>query len=256
MAEQVVEHNHAVYSASSETYDAGRGDWFANDRVRMRRDIESMVERCPVPTKDMRVADLGCGTGHAAVCLAEAGARRVTAVDFIEDFVELTCQRLAAAGADDIESHCSDIGSYVRSTQQTYDLVCFSNSLQFCPDHVEIVDHVASNLIRPGGFLYITGTRLIHRGLRKRWERLHSAFDYKLYRMRTGYVAPRAAQPSVNYEVSATGLATTLQQQGFDVQIDRYKTFHTALFQNLARFTRPVGFFSLLAQRPVAAASS
>jgi predicted TPR repeat methyltransferase len=82
------------------------------------------------------IVDLGCGNGDWTVALA-ARARRLTAVDFTEPFLELVRQRLAglprAPGAElELELTCADLGSYTFA--RPCDLVVAGAVLQYLGD--------------------------------------------------------------------------------------------------------------------------
>lgn len=82
------------------------------------------------------IVDLGCGNGDWTVALA-ARARRLTAVDFTEPFLELVRQRLAGlqgslpAGLE-LEFTCADLGGYTFA--RPCDLVVAGAVLQYVGD--------------------------------------------------------------------------------------------------------------------------
>lgn len=49
-------------------------------------------------TSPVSIADIGCGTGASAICLAKALNARITAVDFLPDFIQVLEQRVAQEG--------------------------------------------------------------------------------------------------------------------------------------------------------------
>ncbi len=52
-------------------------------------------------SRSLNIADIGCGTGASALQLAQALDARVTAVDFLPEFIEVLAANTGAAGLDD-----------------------------------------------------------------------------------------------------------------------------------------------------------
>jgi ubiquinone/menaquinone biosynthesis C-methylase UbiE len=60
----------------------------------------------------LRIADIGCGTGASTLTLARRLGGRITAVDFLQEFLDVLVEQAAAAGLDDrIETHCGPMES-------------------------------------------------------------------------------------------------------------------------------------------------
>ncbi|HET6612090.1 MAG TPA: methyltransferase domain-containing protein [Kofleriaceae bacterium] len=131
------------------------GDWspalyerFAKERERPFRDLLALVE----PRPQMRVIDLGCGTGKATQILADTvGAPSVMAVDSSEAMLaearKLADPRLSLVRAD--------IADHVRALPAgSVDLVFSNAALQFLPDHPALLAAIARALA-PGGQIAI-----------------------------------------------------------------------------------------------------
>jgi len=55
----------------------------------------------------LKIADIGCGTGASTLCLARLLNAQITAVDFLQDFLDLLEERASNAGlADSISTLC------------------------------------------------------------------------------------------------------------------------------------------------------
>lgn len=62
------------------------------------------------PSQPLEIADIGCGTGASTLCLARQLKARITAVDFLEDFLEILQNRAAEAGLrDSITTRCASM---------------------------------------------------------------------------------------------------------------------------------------------------
>lgn len=104
------------------------------------------------------VVDLGCGNGDWTVALA-ARARRLTAVDFTEPFLELVRQRLASLShSAELELVRADLGSY--SFQRPCDLVVAGAVLQYIGDAelAALLTRARSALSPRRGALYLRAT--------------------------------------------------------------------------------------------------
>lgn len=108
------------------------------------------------------IVDLGCGNGDWTVALA-ARARRLTAVDFTEPFLELVRQRLAELPADrprpaELELTCADLGSYAFS--RPCDLVVAGAVLQYLGDAelAGLLARIRAALLPRRGALYLRAT--------------------------------------------------------------------------------------------------
>ena len=53
------------------------------------------------PSASLRIADIGCGTGSSAILLARLLSARITAVDFLQDFLEALENRAEKMGLSD-----------------------------------------------------------------------------------------------------------------------------------------------------------
>ncbi len=114
------------------------------------------------------VVDLGCGNGDWTLALA-GKARRLTAVDFTEPFLERVRQRLAATSASpssssaspsraEVELICSDLGSY--QLAGPCDLVVAGAVLQYLGDAevAQLLSRIASALRPRRGAFYLRAT--------------------------------------------------------------------------------------------------
>ncbi|HET7266629.1 MAG TPA: class I SAM-dependent methyltransferase [Oleiagrimonas sp.] len=61
--------------------------------------------------KPKRVIDLGCGSGHAALRIAAAGAEAVTAVDVSPRMLETVAEQASAQGLDNIATRQTDVAA-------------------------------------------------------------------------------------------------------------------------------------------------
>ena len=79
----------------------------------------AMVDR----TAPLKVADIGCGTGASTLVLARLLNARITAVDFIQDFLTLLRERAENAGV----------------AERISTLACSMDSLPFADEDLDII---------------------------------------------------------------------------------------------------------------------
>lgn len=104
------------------------------------------------------VVDLGCGNGDWTVALA-ARARRLTAVDFTEPFLDLVRQRLAALPLTaELDFVCADLAGY--QFQRPADLVVAGAVLQYVGDTeiAALLTRVRDTLRPRRGAFYLRAT--------------------------------------------------------------------------------------------------
>jgi SAM-dependent methyltransferase len=134
----------------------------------------------------LKIADLGCGTGASAIVLARLLNARVTAVDFLPEFLELVRARAAAFGvADNVTT-----------------LECSIDDLPFTPGEFDVLwsEGAIYNIgfakgvgewrrfLKPGGILvaseitWLTGSRPAE--LQDHWDREYPEIDTASAKMR------------------------------------------------------------------------
>lgn len=108
---------------------------FAAERAKAFDDLVSLIER----RSDMRVVDLGCGTGELTDRLATAlDAVQVLGIDSSETMLERA--RVRARGGLHFEQ--GDIATWI--PEQTWDLVFSNAALHWIPDHPALFGRLAA----------------------------------------------------------------------------------------------------------------
>ena len=133
----------SLYREFAERHEA-RHWWF----VGRRRIIASVLEDLLGPRKDLRILDIGCGTGGMLPLLSAYG--RVTGIDPAEAAIRYSRQRYASMA----ELLQVDFPREVPAGGN-YDLVTLFDVLEHLDDDARALDAAAS-LLRPGGWLLIT----------------------------------------------------------------------------------------------------
>ena len=127
-------------------WDPERYALFAAQRAEPFWDLVRLVE---TDTTLDRVVDLGCGGGELTVAFAQrSGVRRVVGVDSSPAMLE----KANAHDVGGVRFEYGDIASWC--APGTYDLVFANASLQWVPDHAEVLERWARSL-RPGGQLAV-----------------------------------------------------------------------------------------------------
>jgi len=141
----------SIYEAYAPIYDAIRQGSFAEDLTR------HILASAPTPPG--RALDLACGTGAAALVLADAGAR-VVGVDRSQDMLRIARARALDRGLP-VRWVAADIRRLSRSPAArgtlrpgSFDLItCLYDSLNYLGGHEDLaaVCAGAARLLRPGG---------------------------------------------------------------------------------------------------------
>lgn len=116
----------------------------------------------------MQIADLGCGTGHIGIIMAQRVGEngKVTAVDIMEDKLESIRVRAKEAGLNNLETVHADL-EVLGSTglaDNSQDLAVLVNILFQSQKKSEILRE-AKRLLRPGGMLIIVDWKKAAGGL-------------------------------------------------------------------------------------------
>ncbi len=101
--------------------------------------------------QDLRVADIGCGTGRNTVYLCEAGAS-VTATDFTP---EMIAQAIEKAKDQEVRFVTHDLAEGFPFANDAFDRVLCCLVLEHIPD-LDVVIGEMARICRPGGFILIS----------------------------------------------------------------------------------------------------
>ncbi|MBN1511584.1 MAG: methyltransferase domain-containing protein, partial [Phycisphaerae bacterium] len=108
------------------------------------------------PPGTLGVLDAGCGTGHQAIAMAQAGYR-MTGLDRSEAMLRVASQRAADAGVHIAWSGCAFDALNESVTHRFDGLYCIGNSLAAAGSEAAVrsaIDNFAA-VLRPGGRLFI-----------------------------------------------------------------------------------------------------
>ncbi|MCL7488107.1 MAG: class I SAM-dependent methyltransferase [Desulfobulbaceae bacterium] len=142
----------------------------------------AMIER----TDPLKVADIGCGTGASTLVLARLLNAQITAVDFLQDFLDLLNERAESAGVADRIST----------------LACSMDNLPFANEELDVIwsEGAVYNIgfekgvaewqrfLKPGGLLvtseitWLTDSRPAE--LQKHWDSEYPEIDLASTKMR------------------------------------------------------------------------
>ena len=132
---------------TADTWNPEQYDHFRDERSRPFFDLADLVQRQP----EMRVLDLGCGSGRLTAWLhRRLGARETLGIDSSAAMLSQSAeQRDEAAGLRFVEA---DIADYQPDAR--FDLVFSNAALQWLPDHESLFPRVAE-WVAPGGQLAV-----------------------------------------------------------------------------------------------------
>lgn len=149
----------------------------------------AMVDR----TAPIKIADIGCGTGASTLFLARLPGARITAVDFLQDFLDVLEERAERAGlSDKITTLCRSMDDLPFDDEE-YDVIWSEGAIY----NIGFAKGVAgwNRFLKKGGRLvvseitWLTGSRPPE--LQKYWESEYPEIDVASAKMaaleRNGY---------------------------------------------------------------------
>ena len=131
------------YARWSETYDTQDNPLIVLE--------EPLVRSLLGDVRELRVADIGCGTGRHTLYLAEAGAR-VTAVDFAP---EMMAQTIGKTKKHDVRFVTHDLTGRFPFDNDSFDRVLCCLVLEHFSDLDSVIGEMG-RICRPGGFVIIS----------------------------------------------------------------------------------------------------
>ena len=149
---------HQGYARWSETYDAQDNPLTILEKPLIRALLGNV--------QGLSVADIGCGTGRHAVCMAKAGAQ-VTAIDFSQEMMARAIERTRDWN---IQFVAHDLTERLPFADSTFDRVLCCLVLEHIADLHGLIAEMA-RICRPGGFILISDLHpaMFLRGLRARF---------------------------------------------------------------------------------------
>jgi trans-aconitate 2-methyltransferase len=123
-------------------WDPTQYERFKNERAQPFRDLAALIE----PRPNMRIVDLGCGTGELTRELHEQlSASETLGIDSSESMLQ------KASPSSTLHFQCGDIASF---TDRPFDLVFSNAALHWIPDHEHLFARLMS-LLAPNGQLAV-----------------------------------------------------------------------------------------------------
>jgi ubiquinone/menaquinone biosynthesis C-methylase UbiE len=134
----------SIYDEAARDYEDASRDYWQYVPVRT-------VERLALNAGE-RVLDVPCGSGPAVLAAAERVGRSggVVGIDYAEQMVAITREKVRAAGLDNVELSVADMTALDPATVGSFDGIVCSLGLFFVEDMPALVRSL-SGLLRPGG---------------------------------------------------------------------------------------------------------
>jgi ubiquinone/menaquinone biosynthesis C-methylase UbiE len=241
----------------------------------LNEDLESIVSMLSSTVGgDINALDACGGSGNVALKLLKRGAR-VTLCDVSSEMIKIFESKCQDEGFVS-KSVNADIGSFLSSTDERFDLITFSSALHHLYDYTAIL-RLASNRLNPGGMIYTVfdGTRhgfvensilmidyLTFKSLNHLSD-LPGTFLRKLRRMKAGYLRESAPKGGLQLTPENIGiladyhdysgiddfaLVQEMRRHGFEVVWhERYPETRYSFFRFiLTLLKRPTSFKLLL----------
>jgi len=115
---------------------------------------DMLIAQLPKPEREVRVLDIGCGTGHLLRQLLDRGYRADGVIP-AKDLGDAVRQRLAGyAGSPPRIFECRLEDLPVEECRRRYDVALFSESFQYVPLSASLP--IVQSILKPGGLLLIS----------------------------------------------------------------------------------------------------
>ena len=103
---------------------------------------------------DMKILELGCGTGTTAINNAPF-VKHIDAIDISENMIDIGRNKANKAGVDNISFSCSALMEFNADTHH-FDAVLGMHVLHLLPDRQAVLEEIA-RIVKPGG-VFISNT--------------------------------------------------------------------------------------------------
>lgn len=195
---------------ASSVWNPAQYERFRDERSQPFFDLLALVR----PRPDMRVIDLGCGTGELTRRMHEQlGARATLGIDSSETMLA----KSAAVAGDGLTFQRQDIGTLAAT--ERYDLVFSNAALQWLPGHVELLARLTALVAEGGQLAFQVPANDDHPSHQTAAE---VAGEPPFRTALGGYTRPRTVLPPETY-------AALLHRQGYREQHVRLQVYGHAL---------------------------
>ncbi|TXS93899.1 methyltransferase domain-containing protein [Parahaliea maris] len=174
----------------------------------------------------LAIADIGCGTGASTLALASLLNAHITAVDFLQDFLDVLESRAQSVGvADRIDTLCASMED-LPFVAEAFDVIWSEGAIYNMGFQKGVADW--RNYLKPGGLLvvseltWLTGTRPAE--IQRYWDSIYPEIDLASAKIRMleqsgyaplGYFAlPEQCWRENYYHPLQTGFGDFLERNG------------------------------------------
>jgi SAM-dependent methyltransferase len=277
---KVVEANRRFYERFAGLYEST--ETHLNDPRAQRMlesDLDAILQAIGRPPDKVRALDACGGSGTVAVKLLDRGVD-VTVCDVSEELLAY-CKATCADHGLEPTIVCGDVGEFLATTTDTWDLIVFSSALHHL-ENIRLVLRLSLDRLAPGGLLFTVFDPTSRRGglagalifldylifrLHRRRGELPASVARRLRRTvdRLGRQSPAEStvpelteanlgiltEYHVERGIDDIGLANDLADIGFEVVgHERYVSARFALTRRLLSLLHEVTAFKLLLRRP------
>lgn len=132
-------------------------------------------------SKNIKILEIGAGTGNVTLKLLDMGFKNITCVDISKDMLNILRKKLSDYKID-INLVVSDIDSYLNNNSKKSDLIIMSSVLHHLPDYIKTLRTMRKNLSN-NGKIYATHEPMPPSGLNK-VVKIILKIDYLFYMLR------------------------------------------------------------------------
>jgi ubiquinone/menaquinone biosynthesis C-methylase UbiE len=118
----------------------------------LQKDLDAILTRLHEPGNQLLALDACGGSGNASLKLLKRHVN-VTLCDISSELIELFKEKCLKQGYTNYSTVCKEIGEYLSTTTQKFDLIVFCSALHHIEDYTSILRLAAKHLKR-NGYIY------------------------------------------------------------------------------------------------------
>jgi len=225
--------------------------------------IEKVFNRAASFGNAPKILDMGAGEGTATLPFLELGGE-VTAVDSSEDQLKMLqnkCTKFSHA----LDIRCIDICEFLKSEDNTYDIVMFNSFLHHIPDYIDLLGKTMP-VLKSGGCIYSFQDPMYYDSV-KIIDSIYSNLAYFFWRIcqddafrgmwrwlrrRAGIYKEHSVHDNAEYHVVRNGvnqieIKEFLENNSFKCELVPYFSTQNGFFQILGDFFKFKNTFAIIA---------
>lgn len=150
---KIIEANKELHRIESKDYEALHPEEFNSfEQRRMQNELAFILKHLP---HNIKVLDIGCGTGNIALKLLAMSNCSIWGVDLSDDMLAELKKKVSRADETRIKLICQNLDDFIAQCSERFEFIAISSVLHHLPDYGATLSKCLA-LLKSGGWLYIT----------------------------------------------------------------------------------------------------